>query len=249
MKTRITLLNVVSSLLLQIISIISGFIVPRIILSCFGSSINGLVASIGQFLSYIALIEGGITGVIAANLYKPLVEKNEKRLNSILVTARAFYRKIALVLVVYSLSIAFIYPLVVETGYNYWYVVVLTIILSFVGLLEYLFSITLTTLLNADKKVFVISFTKIGMTLGNLALVFIITKVYPDIMVLKIAASILFVFQPVIYTIYVKKHYKIKWNASKDNSLIKERWNGFAINFAAFIHGSTDVTILTFFVT
>ena len=247
MKTRITLLNVVSSLLLQIISIISGFIVPRIILSCFGSSINGLVASIGQFLSYIALIEGGITGVIAANLYKPLVEKNEKRLNSILVTARAFYRKIALVLVVYSLSIAFIYPLVVETGYNYWYVVVLTIILSFVGLLEYLFSITLTTLLNADKKVFVISFTKIGMTLGNLALVFIITKVYPDIMVLKIAASILFVFQPVIYTIYVKKHYKIKWNASKDNSLIKERWNGFAINFAAFIHGSTDVTILTFF--
>lgn len=247
MNTRITLLNIVSSLLLQVISIISGFIVPRIILSCFGSSINGLTASIGQFLSYISLIEGGITGVIAANLYKPLVEKDKDKLNSILATARLFYRKIAFVLIVYSLGIAFVYPLVVHTGYSYWYVVALTIVLSIGLLLEYLFSITFTTLLNADKKVFVISFTKIGMTLGNLVLVFLITKFHPDILVLKICSSILFVFQPIFYTLYVKKHYKIDWKASKDNGLIKERWSGFAINFAAFIHGCTDITILTFF--
>ena len=247
MTKRVTLLNIISSLLLQMISIISGFIVPRIILSCFGSSINGLITSIGQFLSYIALIEGGITGVIAANLYKPLVENDEDKLNSVLVTAKAFYQKIAFVLIVYSLGIAFIYPLVVETGYSYWFVVILTIILSFGLLLEYLFSLTLTTLLNADKKVFVISFTKIVMILGNLALVLIITKLYPNIILLKIASSILFILQPIVYTIYVHKHYKIDWNFKKDNSLIKERWNGFAINFAAFIHGSTDVTILTLF--
>lgn len=28
---------------------------------------------------------------------------------------------------------------------------------------------------------------------------------------------------------------------------MKERWNGFAINCAAFIHNSTDITILTIF--
>ena len=32
-----------------------------------------------------------------------------------------------------------------------------------------------------------------------------------------------------------------------DNSLIKERWNGFAINFAAFVHNCTDIAILTIF--
>ena len=102
-SNKITLLNIISSFLLQIVSIISSFIVPRIILLCFGSSINGLVGSITQFLSYIALVEGGITGVIAANLYKPLVNNDNEKLNSILVTARSFYRKIAFVFIIYSL--------------------------------------------------------------------------------------------------------------------------------------------------
>lgn len=43
-----------------------------------------------------------------------------------------------------------------------------------------------------------------------------------------------------------KKNYKIDWKVEPDNSLIKSRWNGFAINLAAFIHTSTDVTVLTF---
>lgn len=63
MKNKVTLLNIASSLLLQVVSVISGLIVPRIILSCFGSDINGLVSSINQFLSYITLIEGGLQGL------------------------------------------------------------------------------------------------------------------------------------------------------------------------------------------
>ena len=77
---KITLLSVISSIILQISSIISGFIIPRIIISYFGSETNGLISSINQFLSYISLIEGGVTSVITASLYKPLVKKDEKKL-------------------------------------------------------------------------------------------------------------------------------------------------------------------------
>ena len=52
--------------------------------------------------------------------------------------------------------------------------------------------------------------------------------------------------QPLIFNRYVKKNYTIDWKVEPDNSLIKSRWNGFAINLAAFIHNSTDVTVLTF---
>ena len=246
-SSKITLLNIISSFVLQIVSIISSFIIPRIILLSFGSSINGLVGSIGQFLSYIALVEGGITGVITANLYKPLVNNDLEKLDSVLVTAKSFYIKIALVFIFYSIIIAFIYPVIIHTGYKYWYVVLLSLVLSLGLLMEYTFSITLTTLLNVDKKIYVISFTKIILTICNLILILFITKVYPDIIILKFVSSLVFVFQPLIYYLYIKKNYKINWNAKKDNSLIKERWNGFAINLAAFIHSSTDITIITFF--
>ena len=40
----------------------------------YGSDVNGLVSSITQFLGYIALVEGGVGGVIRAALYKPLAK-------------------------------------------------------------------------------------------------------------------------------------------------------------------------------
>lgn len=70
MKNKVTLLNMISGLILQFFTIVSGFILPKIILTCFGSEVNGLVSSLNQFLSYITLVEGGITGVIVANLYQ-----------------------------------------------------------------------------------------------------------------------------------------------------------------------------------
>ena len=74
MKNKVTLVNMISSLALQVCTIISGFIIPKIILSYFGSDVNGLISSLNQFLSYISLLEGGVTGVVAANLYKPKSE-------------------------------------------------------------------------------------------------------------------------------------------------------------------------------
>ena len=77
MKNKATLLNMISGLILQLFTLVSGFILPKIILIYFGSEVNGLVSSLNQFLSYITLVEGGITGVIVANLYKP-IEKSPR---------------------------------------------------------------------------------------------------------------------------------------------------------------------------
>ena len=70
------MLNSAASLLLEFVSVICGFIVPRLIIGTYGSDINALTSSITQFLSYIALVEAGVGGVIRAALYRPLAEKN-----------------------------------------------------------------------------------------------------------------------------------------------------------------------------
>ena len=56
--------NSISAILLQVVTAVSGIILPRIIITNYGSGVNGLIASITQFLSYIALLETGIGGVI-----------------------------------------------------------------------------------------------------------------------------------------------------------------------------------------
>lgn len=246
-KSKITLLNIMSSLIMQIVSVISALIVPRLILETFGSNANGLVSSISQFLNYISLVEGGITGVIAASLYKPLVDENNYKLSSVLATARSFYRKIGAIFIAYSIIIGLLYPLFVKTGYDYWYIFSLTIVLSIGLLLEYMFSLTFTTLLNADKRVYCVSITSSVLTIANIFLTLAVIKFFPDMILLKFANASLFALKPLVYGAYIKKHYDVDWSAKKDNSLISQRWSGFSINLAFFIHTSTDITLLTLF--
>lgn len=246
MKNKVTLLNMISGVVLQFFTLVSGFILPKIILTCFGSEVNGLVSSLNQFLSYITLVEGGITGVIVANLYKPIVEQDNNKISSILVTADRFYKKIGALFIAYSVILSIIYPLHFKTEFTFSYVCSLTLILSLTLLIQYMYSLTLRTLLNADKKGYVVNFTQTLIVIFNVLFALISVFIYPSIHVLKLISGSLFLLQPFIFNRYVKKNYKIDWKVEPDNSLIKSRWNGFAINLAAFIHNSTDVTVLTF---
>lgn len=82
MKKKV-MLNVGCTMLCQLVTFISGLIVPRLILSTFGSEANGLVSSITQFLNYIALVEGGIGSVVLTALYGPLAKKDDRKISSV----------------------------------------------------------------------------------------------------------------------------------------------------------------------
>ena len=247
MKSKVTLINIISCLTLQVVTVISGFIIPKIILTNFGSSVNGLVSSLNQFLSYITLIEGGITGVVLANLYKPLVDHDNKKISAVLVTAKKFFNKIGYLFIAYSIGVAVVYPILSKEGFSWSFVASLTVVLSLNLLIQYLFSLSFRVLLQADKKLYVISFTQIVITVCNIACAFFSVKIYPSIHLLKLLTGLLYIIQPLVYGYFVKKHYSINWGTEPDDNLLKERWNGFAINCAAFIHNSTDITILTIF--
>lgn len=246
MKNKATLLNMISGLILQFFTLVSGFILPKIILNCFGSEVNGLVSSLNQFLSYITLVEGGITGVIVANLYRPIVDQDNDKISSVLVTADRFYKKIGALFIAYSVVLSIVYPLYFKTEFKFSYVCSLTLILSLTLLIQYMFSLTLKTILNADKKGYVVNFTQTLIVIFNVVFALVSVLICPSIHVLKLISGSLFILQPIVFGSYVKKNYKINWKAQPDNSLIKSRWNGFAINLAAFIHNSTDITVLTF---
>ena len=84
------ILNSCSGLFKQLITLICGFVMTKAILSYYGSSLNGLVASITQFLGFIGFLELGIGPVIQSNLYKPLAKKNEDQISRIVKASNNF---------------------------------------------------------------------------------------------------------------------------------------------------------------
>lgn len=86
--------NTLSSLVFQVTTIICGFILPRLILSAFGSEVNGLVNSITQFLGIISFLELGVGAVVQSALYKPLAEKRQDDVSKIISSANKFFTRL-----------------------------------------------------------------------------------------------------------------------------------------------------------
>lgn len=247
MRSKKAIVNFLTSLLLQIIVIIYGFIVPKIIISSFGSIVNGLVSSITQFLGYINVLDSGFGYVVKSLLYKPIAEKNKEKIGNILYQTEKFFRKIAIIFIIYIVGLCIIYPMMINDSFSKVYTISLIVIISIGTFAEYFFGMTYRLFLQADQKSYVVTIIQISTYMLSLACIIIIANLGGSIQLLKLAGGLIYVLRPLLQNAYVKKKYKISFKNVDKNFKIKNKWDGLAQHIAAMIHKNTDVTILTIF--
>lgn len=241
-------LNTVTALLNQLIALICGFILPRYILTYFGSDVNGLVTSMTRFLSVISFLELGIGPVIQSNLYKPLADNDTDMISKIVVSAERFYRRIAYIFLVYIVVLLFVFPSI-NTDYDFWFTESLLLIISISTFAQYYFEITYQVFLNADQKVYVHTIVQIIIMILNTIICVVLMKFGCGIHIVKLTSTIVFIARPLVQNIYVKRCYSINRKITYTEEPIKQKWNGFAQHLASVVVGETDVMLLTFFST
>ena len=91
MRSRKALKNILANLILQITVALSGLILPRFFIIAYGSAMNGMIVSVTQFISYLALVEAGVSAASIVGLYKPLADNNIDEINRILSATKRFY--------------------------------------------------------------------------------------------------------------------------------------------------------------
>ena len=247
MRSKKAAYNVGSNIVLQAIIIIYGLIVPKIIISSFGSSINGLISSITQFLAYITLLESGFGPVVKSVLYKPIADKDNKTIANILKTSEKFFRTISYVFIIYIILLSLLYPLLVSGEFGFVFTISLIIIISISTFAEYYFGMTYKLFLQADKKTYIISIIQIITYIISVILIIVLVRFNASIHIIKLISGVIFVLRPLIQNYYVKKKYKINFKDAKDNYKIKQKWDGLAQHIANVIHNNTDVAVLTLF--
>lgn len=247
MRSRKALKNIIASLLLQCVTIICGFIVPKLIISSFGSNINGLVTSITQFLAYITLLESGIGPVIKSKLYKPIAKKNKKEILNILYSGERFFRTLAKIFIIYIVILCFVYPIIVAKDFEFIFTVTLIIIISISTLAEYYFGMTYKLYLQAEQKTYITSYFQIISTVLNTIVTIVLIKLGANILLVKLLSSSIYVVRPLLQNWYVKKKYNISLKEANKSYKLEQKWDGLAQHIASVIHNNTDVVILTIF--
>ena len=244
-KGKSIVLNTFSSLGYEIISVVAGFILPRFILVAYGSDVNGLVASITQFLAFISFCEAGVGAVVKANFYRALATGNNNDLSCIVHSSNRFFRSIAILLIIYTGVLTVLLPLRVD-DFSWIYTSSLVVIIAIGSFSQYYFGLTNQLLLYADYKAYIpISLTIIAVIL-NTVLCIIIIEAGGGIHLVKLVSVTIFVIKPVLLFLYVKKHYPINKKVRYTEEPIKQKWNGFAQHIATITQDNASMMILTF---
>ncbi|WP_303837286.1 oligosaccharide flippase family protein [Ruminococcus flavefaciens] len=247
MRGRKATINTIVSLLEQFITIICGLILPRLILSHFGSQYNGLTQSISQFLSCAVLLRSGIGGATRAALYKPLSEENWKEFNSVIKATDMFMKRIGAILAGCILLFATIYPVLVKNEFNWFFSFTLFLIIGASTFAESFFGITYLIVLQADQKVWVYSSLRILSVILNTVICSLLIINGQSIHVVKGGSALVYVLFPILLGAVVKRMYKIDLNVAPNTAAISQRWDAFWQQVAVFVMNNTDVMVLTVF--
>ena len=245
MRGKRLAMNTLTSLLLQVTTIICGFILPRLILKTFGSEVNGLVNSVNQFLHIIAFMELGVGAVVQSALYKPLAEKDNISISKIMASASKFFRWLGRILLVYVLVLMLIYPYIANQNFGHLYSAMLIAAISISYFSQYYYGLANQMLLTADQKGYIHYTAQIITLIANTVLCVIVINLGASIQMVKLVSSLVFLLRPLYLQYYVNKHYTIDRKIKYEGEPIKQKWNGIAQHVSSVVLDGTDNIVLT----
>lgn len=240
--------NIYISVGCQLVTLLCGIIVPKLMIGSFGSEVYGATVSIGQLLSYIALLEGGVGGVARAALYQPLAMNDNETLSAVMAEVKRFFRIVTCIFGLYTLVIACFFNSIASSQVFDWlstFLLVVSISLSTFG--QYAIGISNSILLQAAQESYITNIVNIAGMVINTAMIIILVSLKSNIITVKLVSSVVYTIKPIFLWIYVRRRYHLRKPRKSKTVYLTQKWSGIGQHIAFFLHSNTDVVILTCF--
>lgn len=246
MRTKKAFANNLTAAILQVIILIFGLILPRLMISTYGSELNGLVSSTKQLVSYLQYLELGITSALIATLYRPLAQEDYDTINPLVTRAKKEYEKISFGYFIGVILLSLIYPLLLKEDLGYWNVAMLVSLVGIYGAIDFYSLSKYRVLLEADQKAYVIKLVTIVTTiLQNVAsIVFMIFD--QSILLVVFIPTIFLPIRSIFLRLYIKKNYKqIEYSAKPVEAKLESRKDAFVSGLSTTLNVSLPHIIVS----
>ncbi|HFU4466504.1 TPA: lipopolysaccharide biosynthesis protein [Streptococcus suis] len=238
-------LNSLSALIFQIITLISGLIIPQLLLTAYGTEQNGLNYSISQMLSIISFFDFGVAAVAQATLYKPLHKRDIATVSGIYNSINRYFNKLSLGLLIYILFLCIYYGTEKSSQYSWVYTTTLVLAISISLIGQYALGISNQVLLSADQKMYIYMLINTIATIINIISTYVLVHIGYSIQLVRLISSIIFLIRPIFLKYYVKKHYSLLSISEVGYRTIPNQWSGLIQHIAVTLTSSLDSIILT----
>lgn len=240
--------NLIMGLIGQFLALLLGIVLPKLVITSYGSEVNGLLSSVTNIYACIALVEAGVAGASCQALYATLAKNNKDQVNAVLSATNRYYYRSGLVYLLCIICFSVLYPILIRSDIPY-HTVVLVILFNGIGnVINYFFHGKYLVLLKADGK----NYIRTGLetftnSFKQIAKIVLIAMGY-DVVFVQLAAMLVSFVQMIYITLYIKKHYDwIDLSVEPDTPAIAQSKNVIAHEINYFVTSNLDTVILTVF--
>lgn len=238
--------NIFFGMLGQIISILLGIIIPRLVLVNLGSESNGLLSSVNQALVYLNLLEAGIGTATLQALYKPVAEFDMQSINHIMAATNRYYRKVGTWYFFATVALASVFPIVVDSELSYFTIFSVVLLSGLSQVVNFFFQGKYRILMQVEGKSYILT------NLGTIMNVF--TSISKIVLLLKgfdiVALQIMYFAFNIVQMLYILYYIKTKYawldlSVTPNYEAISQRNSVLIHQISGLIFQNTDVLILT----
>ncbi|QXJ38650.1 hypothetical protein BV455_01994 [Parageobacillus caldoxylosilyticus] len=248
MRTKKALYTFISSIILQITTIMLNIITYKFFLEYYGSAINGLNAAIMQALTYMNLVEAGVGMASIQALYGPLAKKDYQQINGIMSATKKFYIQSGVIFCALLVSLSIIFPFIIKGQVPAIITSLLVLILGGGSIVEFFMHGKYRVLLTADQKGYVLDYTLTAATvISALLRIFLMIHGF-NVLVVQFVSTLIYIMRVAFLRIYVKKNYpKLNFYTKPNTKAIEKRWAALFHQIAGLIVFNTDILVITIF--
>lgn len=248
MRTKKTIINIITSVSITLIVGILGFIKIRVFVNGLSNDIYSLNQLFYQIFSYLAITDIGFSLLLNKQLYNAFAKNDKNEINKIYSTSKKFYNIIGIVIFSLALIISFFVHIFTKANLSNLYIQLIFIVFIIRNTIDYFF-IAPRFVIEADQKSYKINMWTKSIRIFETIIEIILVLAGVDYLFILIPGIILTIMIDVLINKKVFKEYPwLKDNKIFNKNYLKGTKDMIWRKGADLLNSNTDIILVSTFI-
>ncbi len=209
MRSQNATRNAILSIIYEILILILGLMVPKIVISIYGSEVYGLSSTINQMLQILNLMQAGAVGASIYQMYEPVAAKDYHLEEIILDSSRRYFNKMGFVFLFLVVICGPVFAYTKQNGkLSFWELLFAFTILGINAAIYFFYLSWYDILFSSNQKRYILSIGSIFERIVYYILLFLILFYKLNFLLMYVIVLLSSLCKIIYYYFYYLKKYK-----------------------------------------
>lgn len=240
--------NLLSEILPQVLVIVLGLLKSKFYLDYLGSNTVGLTQIFAQIMGYLSLVEGGLGQAVIYRLYKPINEKDYKKISKIRNGTKNIFYKIIIIILVLSIFGGLLIPFLIKNNPYTSIFILFNFMLYVISEIILYTTVFERSLYVASEKSYKLNLVIKSSLIVKYVFEIVLAMTFKSVTIIFISLIVISIIENFFVRVITNKDFKnIKESNEKDISVLKDVKNLIVHKIAGLVATNIDIILISSF--